>query len=89
MCAERERIGVSREITHDATGPEIVDEEEMDAQGGNIAICMCGLSANYPFCDGSHQSTHDEEEGERYKYEGDDDGNPRHVIEEIVFADED
>jgi len=55
---------------------------------GNIAICMCGLSSNYPFCDGSHNSTTDEEEGTLYKYEDDDDTNPRHEIAEIVFADE-
>ncbi|MFB6165444.1 MAG: CDGSH iron-sulfur domain-containing protein [Haloarculaceae archaeon] len=78
---------MSREITHDAHGPRIVDEEEFEERG-NIAICQCGLSADYPFCDGSHQNTTDEEEGVRYKYEGDDDENPRHVIEEIVFSSE-
>ena len=82
------RATVSREITHDATGPEIVSEEEI-GEKGNIAICMCGLSANYPFCDGSHNATADEEDGKRYKYEGDKDENPRHEIEEIVFADDD
>jgi CDGSH-type Zn-finger protein len=79
---------VTREITHDATGPEIVGPDEIEEKG-NIAICMCGLSANYPFCDGSHNATADEEDGTLYKYEGDDDENPRHEIEELVFADED
>ena len=79
---------MSREITHEATGPRIVDEDEFEERG-NVAICMCGLSADYPFCDGSHNVTGDEEDGVRYKYENDDDENPRHVIEEIVFADED
>ena len=80
---------MSREITHDAHGPKVVGEDELAEQGGNIAICMCGLSANYPFCDGSHNVTTDEAEGKRYKYEADDDDNPRHVIEEIVFAEGD
>ncbi|MEA5386364.1 hypothetical protein VB779_04170 [Haloarculaceae archaeon H-GB11] len=48
---------------------------------------MCGLSADYPFCDGSHRATTDEGD-DLYKYEGDDDENPRHVVEEIVFEDE-
>lgn len=82
----RERV--SREITHEATGPKIVDEDDI-GEKGDIAICLCGLSADYPFCDGSHRATADEEDGSRYKYEGDDDENPRHEIAEIVFEDED
>jgi CDGSH-type Zn-finger protein len=66
----------------------MVDAEEFEEMG-NVAICQCGLSADYPFCDGSHTATVDEEDGIRYKYEDDDDENPRHVIEEIVFAEED
>ena len=34
-------------------------------------ICMCGLSENQPFCNGSHKKTADEEEGKVYKYDGD------------------
>jgi CDGSH-type Zn-finger protein len=78
---------VSREITHDARGPRKIDESNIDEQKGDIAICMCGLSAEYPFCDGSHRATEDEEDGTRYKYEDDDAENPRHAIEEIVFSD--
>jgi CDGSH-type Zn-finger protein len=32
------------------------------------AICMCGLSANQPFCDSSHLKTTDEDESKLYVY---------------------
>tara|TARA_A100001037_G_scaffold294026_1_gene311290 strand:+ start:170 stop:400 length:231 start_codon:yes stop_codon:yes gene_type:complete len=44
---------------------QVVDDE------GNIrlrGICMCGLSSNLPFCNGSHRKTEDEEEGVLYTY---------------------
>ncbi|MFB6069805.1 MAG: CDGSH iron-sulfur domain-containing protein [Halanaeroarchaeum sp.] len=79
---------MAREITHEATGPRYLTEDDLDEEKGDVAICMCGLSAEYPFCDGSHRATADEESGVRYKYEGDDDENPRHEIAEVIFADD-
>jgi CDGSH-type Zn-finger protein len=79
---------MAREVTHDATGPLKLDESDLDDEKGNIAICLCGLSENYPFCDGSHEVTEDEESGVRYKYEGDDPAGERREIEDTVFADE-
>lgn len=77
---------MAREITHEATGPVRLDEDDIDEDHGDIAVCRCGLSDDGLFCDGSHRATEDEQEGVRYKYEDDDDENPRHVIEEISYA---
>ncbi|MFB6085336.1 MAG: CDGSH iron-sulfur domain-containing protein [Halodesulfurarchaeum sp.] len=76
-----------REITHDARGPHRIDERDVSEEKGDIAICMCGLSADYPFCDGSHAATREEDPDVRYKYENDDDEGERRVIAEIVYAD--
>jgi len=42
---------------------------EVNIGGESKWICMCGLSKNKPFCDGSHKLCGDEEEGKLYKYE--------------------
>jgi CDGSH-type Zn-finger protein len=74
---------MAREVTHTATGPRIVTPEDIDEEKGDVAICMCGLSDEYPFCDGSHRQTEDEDPGEVYRYE---DGERRR-IERTEFAD--
>lgn len=41
------------------TEPKIVQKAPfvLELNSGKYAWCACGLSANQPFCDGSHKST--------------------------------
>lgn len=79
---------MARLVVHDATGPRKLDADDLDAAKGNVAVCQCGLSAEYPFCDGSHRGTAGETPGVLYRYEGDDDANPRHPVDRVVLEDE-
>ena len=58
---------MARLIQHDATGPtEIKPSEE------STWVCMCGLSKDFPRCDGSHKiARQQEQDGKLYRYEGD------------------
>ncbi len=42
---------------------------KLEAGDKTYYICMCGLTKNPPFCDGSHKRTKDEEEGKLYIYD--------------------
>lgn len=71
---------MTRKITHDEEGPYVINEEELEEQGGTVAVCQCGLTANDPHCDGSHEVVGDENDGVVYEYEGDDDEGERTVV---------
>lgn len=65
---------MARLIRHEAIGPQ---EVKPQTDGKSQWVCMCGLSQNYPFCDGAHKTARKEEAGKLYVY----DANRAQVVE--------
>lgn len=57
---------MARLVKHEDKGPTPIE-----VGGEKKWVCMCGLTKNKPFCDGSHKQCQDEEEGKTYKYNED------------------
>lgn len=58
---------MARLIKHTATGPI-----EIKPSAESTWVCMCGLSRDYPRCDGSHKlARQQEQEGKVYRFDGD------------------
>jgi CDGSH-type Zn-finger protein len=51
---------------------------EIKPQAKSVFICMCGLSKNQPYCDGSHKTVAGEEDGKVYEYDAE--GHRREVV---------
>jgi CDGSH-type Zn-finger protein len=80
---------MTRLIDHDATGPRTLDAADIDEEKGDIAVCQCGLSDAFPFCDGTHRETLDEAAGTRYRYVEEGGELVRRQVDRIVLADAD
>ena len=71
---------MARLVQHDATGPTRIDLAEHEGKPA-LYVCACGLSQRWPYCDGSHKATQDEEPGIVYRYAGDVRDGERSVVE--------
>jgi len=56
--------GIMRKVIKSANQPLEVKPQEK-----SVWICMCGLSKNQPYCDGSHKKIAGEEDGKTYEYD--------------------
>ena len=68
---------MARLVKLEASGPVKVEPSDKP-----VFVCACGLSRKFPFCDGSHKPTRDEEPGCVYRYSGE----SREVVRETGDA---
>ncbi|RMH24897.1 MAG: CDGSH iron-sulfur domain-containing protein [Planctomycetota bacterium] len=55
-----------RLVRHDLTGPIKIEPQDKP-----VFICGCGLTRNFPFCDGSHKACKAERPDRLYVYDAD------------------
>jgi CDGSH-type Zn-finger protein len=77
---------MGRLVEHDATGPLKLDESDLDYEKGDIAVCRCGLSDEFVFCDGTHRKTGTEDDDTLYRYVEDDGSLRRREVDHVVYA---
>ncbi len=57
---------MARLVKLDAVGPIKIEPQDKP-----VFVCGCGLTKNFPFCDGTHKVCKNEEAGKVYVYDGD------------------
>lgn len=55
---------MARLVRHELTGPIRIDPQEKP-----VFVCGCGLTQNFPMCDGSHKACKSEQDGTLYVYD--------------------
>ena len=71
---------MARLVLHNATSPVKIDPAAApdtpgawprDPQGNlkPVFVCACGLSSQFPFCDGTHKGCREEQAGHVYTYD--------------------
>lgn len=55
---------MARLIRSDRDGPIRIDPQDKP-----VFICGCGLTGDFPYCDGSHKHCKNEKPGNIYKYD--------------------
>ncbi|MBC7834798.1 MAG: CDGSH iron-sulfur domain-containing protein [Phycisphaerales bacterium] len=59
---------MARLVRREHSGPIKIDPKTLDPEK-LISICACGLSKNFPFCDGAHKGCRSEQPGTLYVYD--------------------
>lgn len=57
---------MSRLVELKDQSPLVIQKDEMDDDV--VAVCRCGLSSDWPYCDGTHAKTQSEDDDEIYAY---------------------
>lgn len=76
---------MSRIVQLHNQSPLVINKDEMEDD--NVFVCRCGLSNDWPYCDGSHAEAADEPEGTVVKYHREDGQLVREDAEETANTD--
>ncbi|MFD1599276.1 CDGSH iron-sulfur domain-containing protein [Halobellus rarus] len=77
---------MGRLVELDATAPLKLDESDLDSEKGDVAVCRCGLSGEFPFCDGTHRKTRAEDGDTLYRYVEVDETVRRRAVDHVAYV---